>query len=187
MHNLKLPKFYHFIDNLNIKNIESLNKDIALIYRNYKTEIDIDKLKLFKDYCKKTKRIFLLSNYLDLAFKLSLNGVYLPSFNKNFILKKYISIKKFIIIGSAHSLSEIKIKENQKVLQIFLSPIFKKTNKNSCLGISNFNQICKKTKKPIIALGGINKFNIKKLKMTKAVGFAGINYFKNLNNETKSK
>ena len=33
---IDLPQFYHFIDNLNIKNIERLDKNIAIIYRNYK-------------------------------------------------------------------------------------------------------------------------------------------------------
>ena len=185
MHNFWLPRFYHFIDNLNTKNIDHLNNDIALIFRNYQHSIDIDQLKKFRDFCKKSKQKFLISNNINLAFKLSLDGVYLPSFNKSFLLKNYKSIKNFIIIGSAHNLKEIKIKEAQKVMQIFISPIFKKTLKNKKLGIINLNNICKHTNIPIIALGGVNEKNISNLKMTKIKGFAAINYFrkKNINNE----
>ena len=40
-----------------------------------------------------------------------------------------------------------------------------------------FNNFSKLTKKPIIALGGINNNNIKQLKINKIHGFAGITYF----------
>ena len=36
---INFPKFYHFIDNLNIKNVDKLNKNIALIYRNYEKNL----------------------------------------------------------------------------------------------------------------------------------------------------
>ena len=67
-----------------------------------------------------------------------------------------------MIIGSAHNHKEIKIKEKQKVQTIFLSSIFKK-NKNY-LGINKFKLISKNLKK--FTLGGINKENLKSLKLT---------------------
>ena len=78
-------------------------------------------------------------------------------------------------MGSAHNLKEIKIKELQKINKIFLSSIFKK-NKNF-LGINRFKLLSKLTKKEIIALGGISKKNIKLIKLTKSLKFAGISYF----------
>ena len=83
-----------------------------------------------------------------------------------------------MIIGSAHSLKEIRIKEKQNVEQIFLSPLFKTKKTSKLLGIIKFNNLSKFTKKPIIALGGINKNNIKQLKLINGEGFAGITYFK---------
>ncbi len=132
----------------------------------------------FNKVCKKTKRKFIISNQIDLAFKLRLDGVYLPSFNKNYYLKKYQNFKNFIIIGSAHSLKEIRIKEKQNVEQIFLSPIFKTSKSKKKLGIIRFNNLSNLTNKPIIALGGINKINIRQLKLINIKGFAGISYFK---------
>ena len=38
----------------------------------------------FKKICKKLRRKFIISNEIDLAFKLRLDGIYLPSFNKKF-------------------------------------------------------------------------------------------------------
>lgn len=179
MHNKKLPNIYHFIDHLNIENILDLNKNVCIIYRNYNSKIDSKKILNFKNFCKKNKRKFLISNEIDIAFKLGLDGVYLPSFNKKIYLKNYQNFNNFIIIGSAHSFKEIRIKEQQKVKQIFLSPLFKTDKYESFLGINKFNNFSRFTKKPLIALGGINNNNIKKLKLVKTNGFAAINYFNN--------
>ena len=83
--------------------------------------------------------------------------------------------KNFEIVGSAHNLKEINTKELQKVKKIFLSSLFKK-NKNY-LGINRFKIISKYTHYKIVALGGISKNNIRKLKLIRIQEFAGISYF----------
>ena len=83
--------------------------------------------------------------------------------------------KKFEIIGSAHNLKEIKIKELQKVNKIFLSSLFKK-NKNY-LGINKFKLLSNFTQKEVVVLGGISKKNLRKLKILNQSKFAGISYF----------
>ncbi len=117
----------------------------------------------------------LLANNFKMALKLKLDGVYLPSFYKKFNHLNYSTYSNFIILGSAHNLKEIKIKELQKAQSIFISSIFKKNN--NFLGLNKFRIISKYSKKDIIALGGISKKNIKKLKLLKISGFAGISYF----------
>ena len=64
----------------------------------------------------------------------------------------------------------------QGVQSIFISSLFKK-NKNY-LGINRFKILKKCTKKNVVALGGISKSNIKKLKLVNVSSFAGISYFK---------
>ena len=83
--------------------------------------------------------------------------------------------KNFEIIGSAHNLKEIKIKENQNVEKIFLSSVFKK-NKNF-LGINKFKILTKLTTKKIVVLGGVSNKNIKKLTLLNQSEFAGISFF----------
>ncbi len=83
--------------------------------------------------------------------------------------------KKFNVIGSAHNIKEIKIKEKQRVSKIFISSVFKK-NKNY-LGINKFKLISNLTKKKVVALGGISRKNINKLKLLNNSEFAGISYF----------
>jgi thiamine-phosphate pyrophosphorylase len=104
-----------------------------------------------------------------------LDGAYIPSFNKN---KKHLSYsfkKKFIILGSAHNIYEVNTKELQETESIFLSSLFKK-NKNF-LGFNRFKLLSLLTKKPVIALGGISKTNLKKLCLINCSGFAGISFF----------
>ena len=110
-----------------------------------------------------------------MAIKLDLDGVYIPSFNNSLNHLAYSFKKNFKIVGSAHNLKEIKIKENQKVEKIFLSSLFKK-NKNF-LGINKFKLLSKLTKKNTVPLGGISSKNLKKLNLINKLEFAGISYF----------
>ena len=116
-----------------------------------------------------------MSNNVKLAIKLKLDGVYLPSFNKSFNHLTYNFKKKFIILGSAHSLKELNIKKLQAVKFFFVSSLFKK-NKNY-LGIYKFKFFENFTKKKLVALGGINEKNIKKLGLLDIYGYAGISFF----------
>ena len=167
---------YYFINKFKRDNIDRLDSQTGVIYRNYDTKIVNKEIILkIKKYCKKKKIKFYLSNNIKLAIKLNLDGAYIPSFNKS---KRHLSFslkKNFSIIGSAHNIKEIRTKENQNVSKIFISSLFKK-NKNY-LGINKFKLISKLTSKKIVALGGINKNNIIKLKVLNTSEFAGISYF----------
>ena len=167
---------YYFINKFETKNIDKQDKQTAVIYRNYSSESTNEKLILrIKKYCKKKDIKFYLSNNIKLANKLNLDGAYIPSFNKNTKHLAFSYKKNFDIVGSAHNLKEIKIKEKQKVNKIFLSSLFKK-NKNF-LGINKFKLLSKLTNKKIVVLGGISKENVKKLKILDQSEFAGISYF----------
>ena len=176
---INLPKYYHFIDKFDKDEIKNLNNKIAIIYRNYDEEINIDKIINIRNFLKKRGIKFFLSNDFKTSMRLNLDGVYIPAFNRK--IKIYQSYKKetFRIIGSAHNLKEIKIKERQGVEAIFLSPLFLTKNYKNYLGTTKFNILSKFTKKKIIALGGINQLNIKKLSLLKIYGYASISFFKN--------
>ena len=171
-----LPKQYYFIKKFDKKNLENQSKKTAIIYRNYSKKINKDEILKIKKFCSKKKLRFFLSNNFKLAVKLDLNGAYIPSFNKSFNHLSFNIKKNFIILGSAHNIKEIRIKELQKVDAIFLSSIFKKNN--NFLGLLKFLNLITVTKKKIIALGGISKKNRKKINMLNLWGFAGISYFK---------
>ena len=168
---------YYFINKFETNNIDKLDKQTVVIYRNYNSKsLNKELILKLKKYCQKRGIKFYLSNNVKLAMTLDLDGVYIPSFNKSTKHLSFSFKKKFNLIGSAHNNKEIKIKEKQKVKKIFISSVFKK-NKNY-LGINRFKLISNLTKKKVVALGGISKENINKLKLLKSTEFAGISYFK---------
>ena len=174
MHQINLNK-YCFIKKLNKNSIDNLDNNTIIIYRNYKKKNVEKELLKIKKYLRKTQKKLYLSNNFELAIKLDLDGAYIPSFNKSLKHLSFSLKKKFKVVGSAHNLKEIRLKETQKVSAIFISSLFKK-NKNY-LGFNKFLLMKKHTLKPIIALGGISKNNVKKVKLLNCKGFSCIKYF----------
>jgi len=171
-----MMKKYYFINKLDTNNIGKQDKQTTIIYRNYTTKIVDQALILkIKRYCKKKSIKFYLSNNIKMAMKLDLDGVYIPSFNRSLKHLAYSFKKNFKIIGTAHNLKEIRIKEKQNVSKIFLSSLFKK-NKNF-LGMNKFKLLSKLTNKDVVVLGGISEKNKKKISLLNQYDFAGISYF----------
>ena len=176
MHTKLLTKYY-FINTLDTNNLQKQDRETIIIYRNYSSSIiKINKLIKLKNFLRRRGNKFFLANNFKLALKLRLDGVYIPSFNKNLNHLAYSTFLNFAVVGSAHNLKEIKTKELQKVQNIFISSVFKK-NKNY-LGLNKFKILDKYTKKKVVALGGISKKNIKQLKLTNVSSIAGISYFR---------
>ena len=172
----KLLKKYYFISSFDTNIINKQDKTTTFIYRDYKrSKLDTTKILKLKTFLKKRGNKFLLANNFKMALKFKLDGVYLPSFYRKFDHLNYSTYSNFIILGSAHNLKEIRIKERQRVQGIFISSLFKKNN--NFLGINKFKIICSYSKKNIIALGGISKKNIKKLRLLNISSFAGISFF----------
>ena len=172
----KLPKIFCFISDYKENYIKRLPKNIAIIYRNYKKNINIREINKIKNLCK-NKRKFFLANNIKIAIQLDLDGVYIPSFNKDLKINYFTKKKKFETLGSAHNILQIRQKERQRVSCIFLSPIFPTKKTNNFLGIQKFNNLTNYTKKKIICLGGIKKNNLNKIKLINAYGFSSVSLF----------
>jgi len=174
---INIVKKYYFINKFETNNLDKQDKQTIIIYRNYSSKDKNEELILkIKEYCKKRRIKFYLSDNIKLAIKLNLDGAYIPSFNKQVKHLSYSLKKNFNIVGSAHNLKEIRMKEHQNVEKIFLSSLFKK-NKNF-LGINKFKLLSKLTVKNIVVLGGISNKNKKKLSLLNQSEFAGISYFR---------
>ena len=172
-----IPNTFIFLDRYNNKIFENNNTNIGIVYRNYKAVSRIREAIEIAKACKKNNYKFFVSNDVKLALKLNANGIYIPSFNKK---KNFNNLpkKNILILGSAHNQKEIQQKIDQKCEVIFVSPLFYNKKSKKYLGINRFNYLTQKRKIKFIALGGINEKNIKKLKMLRVTGFAGISVFK---------
>jgi len=173
----KISQLYCFIDEYNNAELSKLSKNINIIYRNYKKNIDISTLISIRNYCKKNKIKFFISNNIKLAIKYKLDGIYIPAFNKQINFIKFLLPMNFKIIGSAHNNIEILIKQKQGCNLIFVSPIFKVKKKKSFLDVIRFNLLTLNKKIKFVALGGISNKNKNRLNLLKICGFAGISYF----------
>ena len=123
---IKLLTKYYFINTFDTNNLQKQDRDTIIIYRNYSSSnININKLIKLKNFFRKKGNKFFLANNFRLALKLRLDGVYIPSFNKDFNHLAFSTFINFAIVGSAHNLKEIRIKELQQVRNIFLSSVFK--------------------------------------------------------------
>ena len=171
----KIRKYY-FINKFDTNNIDKQDKQTVIIFRNYNSKKQNKSLILkIHRYCKNKSLKFYLSNNVKLAIRLDLDGAYIPAFNNCLKHLTYSVKKDFKIVGSAHNLKEIRIKENQNVEKIFLSSVFK--NNKNFLGINKFRNLSKLTKKDVVVLGGISKKNLKKLYLLNQFEFAGISFF----------
>jgi thiamine-phosphate pyrophosphorylase len=173
----KISQLYYFIDEYNYAELSKLSKNINIIYRNYKKNIDISTLISIRNFCKKNKIKFFLSNNVKLAIKYKLDGIYIPAFNRQINFIKYFLPKNFNIIGSAHNNIEILIKQKQGCNIVFVSPIFKVKKKSYFLNVIKFNLLTLNKKIKFVALGGISEKNKNKLNLLTICGFAGISYF----------
>jgi len=173
-------KKYYFISKFNTNNIDKQDGQTTIIFRNYSSKkIEEDLIIKIKNYCKRKSLKFFLANNIKLAMKLNLDGAYIPAFNKSFIHNSYRLKKNFQLIGSAHNLAEIRIKEKQNVSSIFISSIFKNNKSNQFLGIYRFLNLMSLTKKNVICLGGINKDNVKKIDLLSIGSFGSISMLEN--------
>ena len=142
---------YYFINKFDPDHIKKLDKNISIIYRNYRSSYDSNLLVKIRNFCKKQKRNLYLANNIKMAIKYNLDGAYIPSFNNDFKHLNYMKKSNFLIIGSAHNLKEIRIKETQEVSQIFISSIFKR--EKNYLGLYKFKNLSKNTKKKNYSFG----------------------------------
>ena len=173
-----LPNLYAFIDQYDHNIFKNNITNLGIIYRNYHSKNREKELFKISKACKKKRYKLYVSNSIKLALKAKADGLYIPSFNKT---KKFLNNenRKFIILGSAHNQKEIyeKIQQNCKI--IFISPIFYVKKTNAYLDVHKFNSLSQQRKVNFLALGGINKKNIKKLNILSNIkGFGGISFFK---------
>ena len=168
---------YYFIDEFNKNEIEKLSSKISLIYRNYDKKINPKELEELVANCRNNRRKVYISNSLKDAIRYNFDGLYIPSFNKNLGFGNIVK-NNLKVIGSAHDLIELKIKEKQGCSSIFLSPIFENKKRKKYLGVIKANLLKKLTNRKIVLLGGINYKTLKNSKLLSPYGIAAISWIK---------
>lgn len=174
-------KYYLFVENtreFNLNLIKIRNK-FNIIYRNSTTKERIEDLKVYSRRCKQNGINFFIANDTKLLSKINADGLYISAHNKDLHTNTYYK-KGFKIIGSAHNQKELDLKIKQGCKVVIYSRLFK-TNypyKDGYLGIQKFNIISLRTKTEVVPLGGINAYNLSKLKNVLSHSFACLSAIK---------
>ena len=136
--------------------------------KSFKNKLDIGKK--IQKICKKYKTKFLINDDVFLAKKLNADGCHLGQKDMKILEARKIMKKKVIGITCHNStkLAKSAIRNNADYLAFgaFFTSKTKKTKFKANLNL--LKTITKITKTPIIAIGGINSDNYKKLLLNKA-------------------
>jgi thiamine-phosphate pyrophosphorylase len=151
--------------------------NVSVIYRVDNNNFNTNEFLKIREFCKKERIKIYFPDNIKLAIKLKADGLFISSKN-NKIYQPYK--KTFKIIGSIHNQKEFYFKLFQKCEYLFLSPIFNnsKYSNSKILGTTKFNLISHNWKCKLIALGGINSKNFKKVYLTKSTGIGFISWIK---------
>ena len=173
-------KFIYLISPLKIN--KPFYKDLARVFKENKISFFQLRLKIksfkkklivgkrIKRLCKKYKVKFLINDDVYLAKKLGADGCHLGQ-NDMSILKARKILQKKIIGVTCHNsirLAKIAIKNNADYLAFGAFNISKTKRVKFRANINLLKKIKKITKIPIVAIGGINSNNYKKLLLNKA-------------------
>lgn len=136
-------------------------------YREKKkgTEKMIEEAKKLKKICE-GKAIFLINDHVNVALTVNADGVHLGQSDVSIVGARRILGKDSIIGLTVHNVMEAMEAEKKGVDYIGLAPIYRTDTKedsgNPC-GPDMISEVRKNTSLPIVAVGGINKYNVKEV------------------------
>jgi len=128
-------------------------------------------------YCKKHKVLFLVNDRVDVAMIAGADGVHLGKQDIPVPEARKLLGRNKVIGGTAHSLSEARLREKEGADYIGYGHIFPTASKHKPekpKGTAELGKIVMKIKTPIIAIGGIGIKNISEVMQTGVFGAAVI-------------
>ena len=125
----------------------------------------VKEVKKLKKICE-SKAIFLINDYIDIALECNVDGVHIGQDDVSIETARTLLGKDKIIGLTVHNLEEAIKAEMLGVDYIGVAPIFKTETKEDArdpIGVDIINTIRKNVDLPIVAVGGINKNNVKEI------------------------
>ncbi len=171
---LKNLRLYVIIDKAAIKNnpasiIATKIKTVPCVIQlrdksSNKKDILRETLKL-KKILSKTKTIFIINDYLDIAKIACCDGIHLGQEDASIEVARKVLGKNKIIGISCHNIKQAKEAQRKGADYIGIGPIFATPTKPGykAIGLGILEKIKKEIKIPAFAIGGINKSNIKQI------------------------
>lgn len=143
--------------------------------KNKSTKEIIEEAKKIKKMCG-NKAIFLINDGIDIALAVNADGVHLGQDDMSIQIARKLLGKKIIGL-TAHNVKEAKEAEAKGADYIGLSPIYQTSTKKdagSACGTEMLTRVKNAVRIPVVAIGGINKENIREVIRAGADGAAAI-------------
>jgi thiamine-phosphate pyrophosphorylase len=173
---LKNSHLYIIVDKKNLKNRSIYNvtgqiRDSGVDIVQYRDK-ESKKENILETACAlrkvllKTKTIFIINDYLDIAKIVDTDGIHLGQDDVPVAIARKILGKDKIIGISCHSLKQAKIAQSMGADYISIGPIFFTSTKPEykATGLDLIKKVKKEIRIPFFAIGGISKKNIDKVK-----------------------
>ena len=123
-----------------------------------------------KNICLSYKVPFIINDRLDVAILIKADGIHIGKEDLSFKLVK--KLFKGIIGISSDNEKESYVLDSLKASYMGIGPVYPTLQKNKkAVGIKSIKKLCSTLFTPIVAIGGINEYNIPELKRS------GIKYF----------
>ncbi|MCL4542889.1 MAG: thiamine phosphate synthase [Deltaproteobacteria bacterium] len=156
-------------DVLQLRNKKSTAKDIYYAALYIKS--------LLSKFSSGRKPLFIVNDRPDIAYLTGADGVHIGQDDFPLITTK--KIYPDLIVGvSACNLKEALVAQNEGADYIGVGPVYDTSSKadaGNMISPENIKTICRSVKIPVIAIGGINTYNIKELSTYGVKGVAVIN------------
>jgi len=112
-----------------------------------------------------SKVLFIINDRVDIAFACGADGVHLGLSDLPIPVARKILGEKRIIGASVHTLSQAKVKEREGANYLGVGAVFETSTKpdSKIISLSTLKRIKESVRIPVIAIGGINKENVKKV------------------------
>ncbi|MBC7321381.1 thiamine phosphate synthase [bacterium] len=129
-----------------------------------------------REITKKYKALFIVNDRLDIALAVGADGVHLGMNDLPISVARRIAGSNFIIGASVSSPEEAVLAEKEGADYISAQSIFETSSKEDVkiIGIEGLKTIVKVSSLPVIAIGGINRDNVRDVMKTGVKGIAVI-------------
>jgi thiamine-phosphate pyrophosphorylase len=123
----------------------------------------------------------ILNTDVELAIEIGADGVHLPSVGNPEAARRRAheaGRPDFLIGWSIHEPDEVLTEERRGVDYVLLAPVFSPISKagRNPLGLMALRDACRRSRVPVIALGGITSDRVESVLEAGAAGFAGISW-----------
>jgi len=149
---------------------------IQLREKNLDEKTFLEEAKEIKKLCRKYNVPFIINDNVKIAIQCRADGIHLGQDDMNIKDVKKLVGNDTIIGISAHTLEQAIKAEREGADYLGVGAVFSTSTKNNTHKVSynTLKEICNSVNIPVVAIGGINKKNIKQLAGTNIAGVAVI-------------